>query len=268
MEGLLPLFERHQPERAAFIRSRLGQIETALPPKVSGAKFTPRLITVKELLDEAQTRKDPSQKDSLYADAAGKAEEAGDFDQAIAIAEKLSDKRRVMDLSSIRHSAAINASDKGDIDAAYRYAKEIPDTSHHARALCRIALKSFEKRDLQRATELINEAEKMIAKSGPTPEKVFALLDVAAAATTINPVSGFEVVNTAIGVINQLYSAKSQSNRTDFIRDSMTFEKSLGMLARVDFQRAMRLALAITQREVSALAQLAVCRGVLVEPKE
>jgi hypothetical protein len=153
MEGLLPLFERHQPERAAFIRSRLGQIENALPPKVSGATYIPRLITVKELLDEAQTRKDPSQKDSLYADAASKAEEAGDFDLAIAIMEKLSDKRRVMDLSSIRHSAAINASDKGDIDAAYRYAKEIPDTSHHARALCRIALKSFEKRDLQRAWE-------------------------------------------------------------------------------------------------------------------
>ncbi|MGH9768541.1 MAG: hypothetical protein ACREAB_14005, partial [Blastocatellia bacterium] len=28
---LLPLFEQHQPERAAFIRSRLGQIENALP---------------------------------------------------------------------------------------------------------------------------------------------------------------------------------------------------------------------------------------------
>jgi hypothetical protein len=43
-----------------------------------------------------------------------------------------------------------------------------------------------------------------------------------------------------------------------FIRDSETFDKSPGMLARVNFQRAMRLALAITQRKVSALAQLAV----------
>ena len=173
-----------------------------------------------------------------------------------------------MDVSSIRHSAAINASDKGDIDAAYRYAKEISDPYDQARALCQIALKSFEKKDVQRANELINEAEKIIAKSDPTRRKVFALLDVAAAATTINPVSGFEVANTAIGDINQAYSAKSQSSGMYLIQDSETFEKSLGMLARVDFQRAMRLALAISQSDISALAQLAVCRGVLVEPKE
>jgi hypothetical protein len=266
--GLLPFFERHQPERAAFIRSRLGQIENALPPTVREAMNTPQPTTVKELLDEAQSKKDPFKKDMLYSEAARKAEEAGDFDQAIAITEKLSDKRWGMDVSSIRHSAVINASDKGDIDAAYRYAKAIPDLFDQSRALCRIALKSFEKKDLQRANELINEAEKMIAKSDPTSEKVFALLDVAAAATTINPVSGFEVVNSAVGVINQVYSAKSQSTRMYFIRDSETFEKSLGMLARADFQRAMRLALAITQSDVSALAQLAVCRGVLVEPKK
>jgi len=115
---------------------------------------------------------------------------------------------------------------------------------------------------------LINEAEKMIAKFGPTPEKEFALLDVAAAATTINPVGGFEFVNTAIAVINQIHSAKSQPGRVNFIRDPMTFEKGLGMLARADFERAMRLTLAITRGDVSALAQLAVCRGALVGPKE
>jgi hypothetical protein len=260
-------FEQHQPERAAFIRSHLGHIENVIPTAVHQAMNTPRPTTVKELLDEAQTRKDPFKKDMLYAEAARKAEEAGDFDQAIAITEKLNDKRMGMDVSLIRNSAAIKASDIGDIDAAYRYAKELPDPDQ-VRALCRIALKSGEKGDLQRANELINEAEKMIAKSGPTPEKVFALLDVAAAATTINPVSGFEVMNTVVGVINQIYSAKSQSSRRDFIRDSMTFEKSLGMLARADFQCAMRLAMAITQGDVSALAQLAVCRGVMVEPKE
>jgi hypothetical protein len=54
----------------------------------------------------------------------------------------------------------------------------------------------------------------------------------------------------------------------DSIRDSMTFEKSLGMLAHADFERAMRLALAIIPSYVSAPAQLAVCRGALVGPKE
>ncbi len=208
VEWLLPLFEQHQPERAAFIRSHLGHIENVIPSAVHQAMNTPRPTTVKELLDEAQTKKDSFQKDMLYAEAARKAEEAGDFDQAIAIMEKLSDKSLGKDVSLIRNSAAINAGDKGDIDAAYRYAITLPDPSDQVRALCRIALKSFEKRDLQRANELINEAEKMIANSGPTPEKVFALLDVSAAATTINPVGGFEFVNTAIAVINQIHSSK------------------------------------------------------------
>lgn len=266
--GLLPLFEQHQPEKAAFVRSRLGQIENAIPPTTREAMNAPRPTTVKELLDEAQVRKDPFQKDSLYAEAARKAKEAGDFDQAIAIAENLSDKRTGMDISDIRYDAALNASDKRNIETAYRYVKEIPDPFNQARALCRVALKSFELRDLQRANELIKQAERMVAKSGPTPEKVFALLDVADAATTINQVGGFEVINAAVEVINQIHSAKFRSGKPDFILDSKTFEKSLGMLARADFQRAMRLALAITQSDVSALAQLAVCRGVLIESKE
>ena len=268
VEWLAPLFEQHQPERAAFIRSHLGHIENVIPTAVHQALNAPRPTTIKELLDEAQTKKDPFQKDLLYAEAARKAEEAGDFDQAIAITEKLSDKRMGTDVSLIRNSAAINAGDKGDIDAAYRYAITLTDPSDQARALCRIALKSYEKRDLQRANELINEAEKMIAKFGPTPKKVFALLDVAAAATTINPIGGFEFVNTAIAVINQIHASKTQPGRMNFIRDSMTFEKSLGMLARADFERAMRLALAIIPGDISALAQLAVCRGALVGPKE
>jgi hypothetical protein len=72
----------------------------------------------------------------------------------------------------------------------------------------------------------------------------------------------------ANAVINQIHSAKSQPSRMNFIRDSMIFDKSLGMLARADIERAMRLAPAITPSDLSALAQLAVCRGALVGPKK
>jgi len=265
---LLPLFEKHQPERAAFIRSYLGQIEDAIPTPVRQAMNTHQPTTVKELLDEAQTKKKHFDKDLLYAEAARKAKSAGDFDQAIAITEKLSDKSMGMDVSSILNSATINAIDKGDVDAAYRYAKEISDPFDRAKALCKIALKSFEKRDLQRDYELINEAENLIAMSGSASEKVFPLLNVAAVVTAINPARGFEAVNTAIEAINQIYSATSERGRMGFILDSATFDNSLGVLARTDFQRALRLALAITESEVSALAQLAVCRGALVESNE
>jgi tetratricopeptide (TPR) repeat protein len=264
---LLPLFERHQPERAAFIRSHLGHIENSIPATTRQAMNAPRPTTVKELLEAAQAKNDPLQKDMLYAEAARKAEEAGDFEQAIAITEKLRDKSMGTDVSTVRDSAVIKTSDKGDLDAAYRYAKEIPDPFNRAKSLCRVALKSFEKGDLQRANELIDEAGKTIAKSGPTPDKVFALLEVAAAEAKIDPAGGFESVNTAVTVINQIHSAKPQSSAMDFIRDSTTFEKSLGILARADFERAMRLALAITPGDISALAQLAVCRGALLGPK-
>ncbi len=130
------------------------------------------------------------------------------------------------DVSQIRNHAAIKSVEKGDIDAAYRFAKGISDPRDQVRALCRIAMKSFEKRDLQRANELIN-----------------------------------------IEVINQIHSAKSQTDRMEFIVDSATFDESLGVLSRVDFQRALKLSLAINQNAVSAMAQLSVCRGALIEPK-
>jgi len=53
----------------------------------------------------------------------------------------------------------------------------------------------------------------------------------------------------------------------NFIQNSLSFEKRPGALALIDFERAMRLALATPQGDVSALAQLAVCRGALVRTK-
>jgi hypothetical protein len=106
----------------------------------------------------------------------------------------------------------------------------------------------------------------------PAPAKGFFPLDVAAAATSINPVGGFEFVNTAIAVINQIHSPKSQLSRMNFIQDSMSFEKSLGILARADFERVMRLALAITPSPRVKTSSTAARRGYafrkLYRPRE
>jgi hypothetical protein len=103
--------------------------------------------------------------------------------------------------------------------------------------------------------------------SSPKTGDIYAQKPGAGHEITHQQKQAISVVNNAIATINQIHSAPSKSDRLDLIQDSKTFETSLGMLARADFERAMKLALAITQSDVSALAQLAVCRGVTVAPQ-
>jgi hypothetical protein len=117
------------------------------------------------------------------------------------------------------------------------------------------------------ADEIINEVEKLIERSETDCDRIAALLYKASAVAAINPSRGFETVNTAIEIINQNYPAKSEPGRRESILESPAFDENLGVLSRADFQRALNLALSINQNGTSVMAQLAICRGVLIAPK-
>jgi hypothetical protein len=268
LQSLLPLFERHQPERVPFVRSHLVHVENSLPASAR-EPLPPRPTTVAELLELAEAEKESFARDLLYSDAVRRAEESGDYDRALAIAAKISEPTMRPEISLIRNSAAVSAIRKGDLDAASRYAQGLADPHDRAGLFSKIALKAHEQTGPHRAAEFLKKAETLLEQSPTGSKKVHALLELAAATAAVDSARGFQNAEAAVATINQTLAASPKSGAGKEARllllypEDLDFDDSLGRLARSDFKRALLLAQEIKQPDISTLAQLAVCRGVL-----
>ncbi len=263
--SLLPLFEKHRPEQAGIIRAHLGQAENTLPSEIRNSALPPRPKTIEELISEAQKEKDDFLRDFRYREAAELAGNAGDYDRALEIAGKIPNPDRRPNISLMREMGAHDAIKKGNVSEAYRAAKDLPEADERAALFSQIALKAFEKSDLQRANELLSVAEKLVEKTATSPKQASALLQITSTKAAINWGRAFESAKVAIEAINALYANPSSKPRFDYFHNTNSFRENLGVLARHDFQRALSLAQAIEKKEISVQAQLSVCAGVLGE---
>jgi len=263
--SLLPLFEKHRPEQAGIIRAHLGQAANTLPSEIRNGAPPPRPKTIEELISEAQKEKDDFLRDFHYREAAELAGKAGDYDRALEIAGRIPNPDRRPNISLIREMGAHDAIKKGNVSEAYRAAKDLPEVDERAALFSQIALKAFEKSDLQRANELLSVAEKLVEKTATSPKQASALLQIASTKAAINWGRAFESAKAAIEAINALYANPSTKPRFDYFHNTNSFRENLGVLARHDFQRALSLAQAIEKTEISVQAQLSVCAGVLAE---
>jgi len=263
--GALPFFEKHMPNAAPKIDTRWEQVILTLKggkEHIRQVKLVRRPMSVEAVLQNANQVRNQEEKQLLYAMAAQKSAEEGDFDRAFLILEKIHDaESRNAVAQPIRERAAEMAVAKGNVDMAYRYSTEVEDLRTRIRLLMGVALLLHDRKEGDRAMKVINDAERSIDKVQNGPDKVYTMFKVASAATRLDPARGFEVMRATIEAIN---SAKKPDG-TGFLAIGFNdFDENLLLLARADFDQAVRLARSITIREASILAEVAACRGVLV----
>lgn len=280
LQQMLSFFDQFMPAKSGMIRARLDEIIYSVPPDAGRDLLTNfnHPASLRELLSQAERAETPLEKDSLYMQAAMLASRAGDTDQALLIAEKISAERiGTYDIkSSVRYEGAMAALKKKDVETAYRYSKELPDLQQRALVFGQIVRILFAKKDTVRAMEVLSDAEKSIGKADEGPEKARALLIIAGAAARLDPMRGFEVMRTAVKAINHasfvpqwqndLTTTTGGSSRMTGITfglNTLNFDQVFPLLARADFDGALLLAQAIEKKEASVLAQLSVCRGAL-----
>lgn len=260
LAALLPLFEERQPERAVAVRARLLKIEGDMPKAVRDASPKPRTVT--DWIEEASKTNDSFLRNMLYGEAAMMAGQAGDFDLAISLAGRISERRSAVD--DYRRDAVFAAIGRYDIEAGVRYTKDISDPLERARLFGRLARKAFEKSDPQRAAELLKAAEETIVDSKPMPGKADKLLDLATSATA-DAELGFKLMRTAVEAINEEFPPESDTGggMSATPPGTQEFKDNLESLARTDFRRALMLARTIRREEISVQALLAACQGAL-----
>lgn len=284
-QRLLPYFDRYLPAKSAEFRSLLSQLAGSNDSKKEPDLLTKssQASTIEEVLKQAEDAKLPMQRDFLYFRAVLLMSGEGDFSRALTIVGKISDEGFKTGLDTVVRVQAVAALlGKNDYDAAYGYAKEVLDVKQRAALLGKVARKLYDKGDSIRSAQILNDAEKLIASAEEGAGKAHAMLILTDIKTRINPMQGFEGMVSTVAEFNR--ADTKESRKTPSIADvnsmlsnmitkvfkleTPDFNESFPLLARTDFNRALQLAQAFEMKDRAITAQIAVCRGVLVESKE
>jgi hypothetical protein len=235
-----------------------------------------------ELVEQAKSEKFAPLRDLLYLRAAISAVSGGEFEQALSIADKIEDQERRAGFTSIiRSQAALALIKKNEVDAALRYARGVEDMQQRASLFAKIAHALLDKKDAQRAADILGEAEQAVSKADDGEEKAYALLTVTEVKSRLDPAQGFGAMEATIKTFNRADSNREKKGQAGVssspslsILNSMLkpetpgLEPSFSMLAKADFYRAMQLAQTFERKDRFVLAQLATCRAVLVSKRE
>jgi hypothetical protein len=140
----------------------------------------------------------------------------------------------------------------------------------------------IDQKKTERAVEVVNETARLIQHLSDASSRAEDLLRLADIATRLSPAKGFEFLRSAVEGINHAEFGPHWSDQTIYWKtktktpeiseserevsglEDLEFSGSLSVLARADFNKALALAQTIKMKEASLLAQLAVCRGVLI----
>lgn len=269
---LLPFFDEYLPSVAGSVRSQMNEVGRSIPVERLESLTNPSGPTrIEDLLSKAKSAQNSVAADRLYTEAASLTARRGDTEEAISIAENISSKETRSDVASIiRYQSALRAIGKTDFDTAYRQSKEITILPQCAMAFSQLARALRDKGDNVRALEVLNDAEHLVLKGENGTEKAYAMLLLTDAVVSLDISRGFEVLRSTVEAINHAdFTPRDPSNRAiprvPIGSQMLEFQNSLAVLAREDFDRALLLAQMIQAKDVSVIAQLDVCRGVLTK---
>lgn len=275
---LLPYFEQRMPDQVETVKASLNQMSMLIPPDAMRELSTDQkpAADIEGLLAKAERTVDPREKDGLYQRASMLALSGNDIGRALSIAEKIGNETmRARTVSMIRYNAAVRAVRERDFTAAYQYLKGL--TNIRQRAMVFNQMIRMSSGDPEKALSVLSDAEQMLSSAEDGPDKVNAMLNLVVVATSLDSDRGFEIMQSAIRALDRLNEStvddkaavdKLRRETTDRTLTGLSVSdfRGLEVLAKADFERGLLLARSIRRKEVSVLAQLAVCRGVLIAP--
>jgi hypothetical protein len=290
LRRILPYLEKLDPKRGSELRAKIDEIVKAIEDTGRKDVFDTESeawaelfrANVQELVQKAEESKSLEERDSLYSNAAFLlARRDNEFEKAVPLIKKISDQhKRAYMLTMLRPGAVDLALKRGETERAYKFAGDVTELEEQIRLFLDIARKMIEKGEKRKAEAVVDETARLIQHLTAADGKAEKLFELAAIAVQLDSVRGFAITRSAIDAINSAefgphWSAQDTSKRTatpgppravasvaglEYLR----FDESFSALARGNFDKALALAQAIRMNEASLLAQLAVCRGVLV----
>jgi hypothetical protein len=270
LKDSLPMFQRLQPERTAFIEEQMKALLGFMTPQDANNTQTPARESLDELVRKAESTIGERPRTIAFMRASAAAVSQGDLERAVAIANRIDDLyERKIQTSLVLYQAAMRELRESKLERAYSYAKRIEFLTQRFAVFHRMAQRLWKDKDPDRARATIEDIWDWLGKADNTPQKADAMLKITATMAQHDTDRGFEFLQSAVNVLNRTdFSFKPpESNRISIelqvTTDMLDLESSLTTLADKDFERTRTVAGSLTNPELALLAQAIVCQQVL-----
>ncbi|GBC83256.1 hypothetical protein HRbin10_02401 [bacterium HR10] len=295
LKELIPLYEQYLPELLPSIQGHLlSQLRSLnelqqIALGYSGSADTD--VTVEELVSKANRAASQRARDVLYWLAAERARRKGDLIQAFSLAEKIQDERhREAMITALRIARAQAAVGAGDTAQALDVLRKLPkETCGKITPVYAEIARAFVKQENpEQARAVIAEAERcwsgreLTADPWEAAGSLTLLVDVL---VPLDEDSAFMLTASIISWLNRSSEKKDDTAAHDGFTwrrlpmigyptstnggmRMVSFEEILARLAQKDFERTLLIVTGLKSAALRALAQLAVCDGILRHARE
>jgi hypothetical protein len=286
LKPLLPTLEKIAPERAAQLKQKIAETETALPPEMR------RLMNAgmnTEAADKGPETAFEPQKDvpaglgtAMRRGAVSRMVSEGNYDRAKQlINEKTEGRERDDLLEALEAARADKALREGKFDELKKIAAQTAGNGKRAALFAKIAKEAFAKKDQELAQKSLDEALDIAPRYPESFEDLNNVALVARACAVITPDKAFDLLAPSLDIINELlsasallekYSRRGSSFRDGELRFRSAFSglggladagKDIGLLAAADFERSQTLVDRLRREDARLLARLLLAQGVL-----
>lgn len=276
----LPVIEQQLPTKATAVRSKLSELGMGNVQNMAQRPFISlgENPTADALLQAAASAPQPMQ-DRLYQQAAYRALEEGNVDRARQIAtDHLPVKSRETVMQRIEFREMATKADGARLEEIRQTMNRMQSDGEKIGFLLQLANEA-QKTNPKVAGQLLEEARQMTNRRASNYEQIEQQLRVARGFATVDPARSFEVLEPAIGHINELLNAASILNgfEISMFRDGeMTMMpgngltsminrigQELAVLAESDFERADVLAGRFQLAEPRIMSRLLIVQGLL-----
>jgi hypothetical protein len=276
----LPVIEQQLPTKATAVRSKLSELGMGNVQNMAQRPFinVPENPTTDSLIQAAASAPQPMQ-DRLYQQAAYKALEEGNVDRARQIAtDHLPVKSRDTVMQRIEFREMATKADGARLEEIRQTMNRMQSDGEKIGFLLQLANEA-QKTNPKVAGQLLEEARQMTSRRASNYEQIEQQLRVARGFAAVDPARSFEVLEPAIGHINELLNAAAILNgfEISMFRDGeMTMVpgngltsminrigQELAVLAESDFERADVLAGRFQLAEPRIMSRLLIVQGLL-----
>jgi hypothetical protein len=282
LQSLMAQIEKYAPARVTALRQWSQNAERTFDPNLRMYQELNRVTqhgTVEDILALAP-RYSAELQVQIYSQAAWKALSSGDANRARQIiTDLISDpvqrKQMLAQIDNQSLEIAINQDKIADVRQALSRVK----VDRRVQVLVRLAAVLAGKGDKKGALELLNEARTAADTAPQGPGQMGAQLQLAQSYASLDPDQSFAMVQPLIVKINELIAAATVLDGFDanYLKDGEwitpganvlgnlvnNLNRTLTMLARVDFDRARSAADQIERPELRLTANLEIARAAL-----
>jgi hypothetical protein len=267
LQSLVPLFERLMPDKVTLVRERMDVLLSNMTTKQANAALS-KHEDIAELLHQAESIVGSEKRDRRLMQLSMIAARQGELEQALSIAEKISDLAdRSIQVSLISYQASLKLLKNGELEDAYRYARRIEFLPQRIAAFNVLANKLRASKEDARARVILEEISQWTDKTDNTPQKAKALLTLVIEMAQFDAERSFALLASAIKTINSIDFSSPQSTEPSRVLqvtlDMLDLQTVFDRVTHLNMDRALQAAQSLTHREASLLAQAVVCSQIL-----